>query len=208
MKKVKFSDAAPMIERGDVLLYRGFSFVSFLISGFTDSVYTHVAVVDKFDLDGEPFCELVQFREFKGGMASSLWRDVEKYSGKIDVFRPERSAEVSEYDETTKSVKTVAVPFDSERVLSKMRKITGQEYGYARILALWFRAAPLARFFTPKSVLNATPERLVFPVCSSSVSWCFSKTGYLLVRKNPNWTTPGDLAYSPRLSYLFTLEKD
>lgn len=208
LKTIKFSEAVPLLQPGDALLYRGFSFVSFLISGYTDSVYTHAALVDKFELDGAPYCELLQFREFKGGLATSLMRDVEKYSGKIDVFRPERSVEVNEYDDVNRSIKTVCVPFEANKILSKMRKMTGEQYGYAQILALWLRAIPFVRFFTPKSVANLSPEKIRFPVCSTSVAFCFSKTGYYLVRKNPNWTTPGDLSVSPRLSYLFTLTKD
>lgn len=207
-KTIKYSTAIRLMEPGDVLLFRGFSLVSFLISGFTDSVYTHAAVVDKFELDGTPYCEILQFREFRGGVASNLWRDVLKYSGKIDVFRPERSVEASDFDAKTGEIKTITVPFDSAKFVAKMRKLTGQDYGYARILAFWLRIVPFVRLFVPRRANNLAPKRFDFPVCSTSVAWSAYRTGYFFIRKNPNWTTPGDLSDSPRLSYLFTLEKD
>lgn len=207
---VGFSDARGLLEPCDVLLFRGRSPLSRMISGYTGSFYTHAAVADKFPLDDTPnYCEILQFREGKGGVISSLWREVEKYSGRIDVYRPEKTTSLYRFNPETKEITTEKIEFSPNRVLMAMRKLSGLQYGYWRIFLFWLRVAPFVRIFRiKKRPLFWKVDEIKLPVCSTSVAWAFAKTGYFLTAQDPNWTTPGDLGRSPRLSYLFTLVAD
>jgi len=49
-------------------------------------------------------------------------------------------------------------------------------------------------------------EDLIYPVCSTTVAYAFNKSDYdLMNNRSDEWTEPGDVARSSRLSYLFTL---
>ena len=205
------------LQTGDVLLYRGRGVASFFISGLTDSRYTHVGIL--FFENGEPMVKIVDkpsrldrafvahFREWKGGIIVSLKREVKRYRGRIDVYRPSKEFPVVaiNFDGT---VNESTIPYDGNRVANKIKALTGIDYGWSRIAVLWARKWFGLRLFTKKTgEVTDIHAPLISPVCSSSIAWCFNTCGYVLVNnKNPNLVTPADLAESPHLHYLYTLE--
>ena len=49
-------------------------------------------------------------------------------------------------------------------------------------------------------------EDMVYPVCSTSVSYSFNKSEFDLVKnRSDEWTEPGDIAKSSGINYLFTV---
>ena len=88
-----------------------------------------------------------------------------------------------------------------------MRKLTALPYGWRRI---WWMAkhkmAGLRFFYKPDDLMIDTVKDVVYPVCSTAVSYSFNKNGYdLITNRSDEWTEPGQISMSPRLSYLFTL---
>ena len=209
---IPFTDAIPLLETGDVALFRGCSLLSWLISGYTDSKYTHVGLVKRDE--EERIVELVEFREFKGGRSSNLETAVKDASGRIDIYRPVDPfvTLTPEWDaEGNLQLTTDEIPFEGKRVVRALKILTGQPYGMSRILWLWLRKAVFLRMlmsFVPEKSedVNAALE---CPVCSTSVAYVFNRSGYLLLNnKNPNLVEPGEIALSPHLQYLFTLTAD
>lgn len=209
---VPFSRAVPLLNTGDVALFRGCSVISLLISGYTDSKYTHVGLI-KVD-DHDKICELVEFREFKGGRTSNLERAVESASGRIDIYRPIDPfvTLTPEWDaDGNLQLSTEEIPFEGKRVVRALKLLTGHPYGWSRVLWIWLRKAVFLRLFTsfvPEKGDDVNAE-LDCPVCSTSVAYVFNRSGFLLLNnKNPNLVEPGEIALSPRLQYLFTLSSD
>lgn len=209
---VPFSDAIPLLETGDVALFRGCSLLSWLISGYTDSKYTHVGLIRRDDAD--KIVELVEFREFKGGRSANLEISVNNAPGRIDIYRPVDPfvTLTPEWDsEGNLQLTTDEIPFDGKRVVRALKILTGQPYGMSRILWMWLRKAIFLRLFTsfiPEKNDDVNAE-IECPVCSTSVAYVFNRSGFLLLNnKNPNFVEPGEIALSPHLQYLFTLTAD
>lgn len=209
-RSLSFDEAIPYLKTGDIALFRGCSIASFLISGFTDSVYTHVGIVNKDD--AQKVVELVEFREMKGGRSVNLDVIVRKASGRIDIFRP---SPVFQRMETQwvgdfPDVHLKATRFHGELIVRGMKVLTGRPYGWSRILLLWLRRIVFFRFFTsylPDKSDDVNAE-ISCPVCSTAVACVFNRNGCPLIgNMNPNLATPSDISRSPKIHYLFTLKK-
>lgn len=213
--------AKPLINEGDVLLFRGSGWVAFFIGVAGESFYSHVAVASWHNGDKKHLglLECVEFREgsFLGGLFNSnaagggrsvnLYNEVQKYSGCIDVYRPVDRFTKHTYNAATHSVNHHQTTFDGKAVTNTMRQLTGLPYGWKRIWWLMQYKLAIWRLISNRDVLmNDNVEDIVYPVCSTAVAYAFNKNNCDLINnKSDEWTEPADIARSARLSYLFTL---
>ncbi len=207
MINVKYDDVEHLIKEGYVLLFRGKSILGRLIERLGVSPYSHVGVASWSNGTRDPVLEMLEYREFSGSRAIALKNAVNDHPGEIDVFIPASRVERTSYDNDHKIIRVETHLFNGKRITSAFRRYTGLRYSYERILfMLWFHI-PFLRLFTGKRVFD---DRLqndpILPVCSTSVAHFFSKHYTDLVKfKSDEYVEPGDLARSPLLSYLFTL---
>jgi hypothetical protein len=216
----KYQNVKHLIREGDVLLFKGKGWFSGAVRAWGQSTYTHVGVASWAYKPNDPdgILEVVEFREgsilagilgLSGsgeGRAVSLLRQVNKYKDSIDVYRPVSVFSQSSYDPVQKTVLSFEIPFDGIKVTSTIRYLTGLPYGWKRVW--WIIKSKFAfGLFTDYSKNMADDAvDIIYPVCSSVVAYAFNSNGYdLIMNRSDEWTTPGDIAGSPRLSYLFTL---
>lgn len=218
---INYKDAKPLINEGDVLLFRGQGWASYFIGVAGESVYTHVAVASWHNGDQKHLglLECVEFREGSmfagmfnanaagGGRTVNLLNEVEKYPGQIDVYRPVDNFSRYVFDAETKTTILKTVSFNGKAVTNVMRRMTGLPYGWKRIL--WLARHKLAMwrlFYNRSTLMTDTLQEIVYPVCSTAVAYAFNSNDFDLINnKADDWTEPADIARSSRLSYLFTL---
>lgn len=218
-----YNKAKPLINEADVLLFRGTGWGSYFISRAGKSPYTHVGMAswhngDENTLEG--LLECVEFREGSpiaglfnanaagGGRSVNLEREVNKYPGQIDVYRPVKFCSEWHFNSETHEAVLERRQIDPKAITKTMRKMTGLPYGWKRIW--WIAKHNLLgfRLFTDvKSLENDELGEVVYPVCSTAIAYSFNKNGYDLIHnKADQWAEPADIARSARLSYLFTLD--
>jgi hypothetical protein len=198
---IQFSEAKLNIKEGDVLLFRGKSWISYGINKAGEGVHSHVAVAS---WHGDHL-ECVEFKEGSGGRAVNLQRQVNDNPHLIDVFRPIQEYHTMKYSKG--EVKTTKSKFDGKCVTDTMRKMTGLPYGWMRIWwILRHKIAGIRLLYDNEKVVDDTLRDVVYPVCSTSLAYSFSKCGFDLVKlRADEWTEPADIARSARLNYLFTI---
>jgi hypothetical protein len=183
-KLVRFSQAAPQIEQGDLLLFRRRGLIAIAGRG----VYSHAAKAAWWGND--LFC--VEVREWHGGRAVTLESQVRKFPALIDVFHTNPANRWPEYDRT--------------RATTMMRLLAGCDYGYAAVLA----AAMLHLPFIRMAVRADTEDRAIDrrpPFCSQACAMTDRIGGGVdpVPHLADRLTEPSDLARSPFYEYAFTL---
>ena len=207
---IKYNDALGHIKEGDVLLFRKpKSWVSGLIRAYGDSLYSHVGLASwVYSRMGMPeTLECLEFKEWIGSRAVNLRNYVKQFNGHIDVFAPAPYFMKSVWDCETQSRKQEKIFFRGKLLTNELRGLTGLPYGWSRI---WTMAV---RGFFSYRLLFANPadyddklEDEPYPVCSSIISWCFSKHFVDLVPQfDDRLVSPGRVASSSLLTYQFTL---
>jgi len=205
--RLSYKDAEPLIREGDVLLFRGRSWISFFIGRAGETAYSHVGLAS-WVRNGQDILECIEFREGGGGRSSNLERQVQKYPSIIDVYRPIPRWSHWEFDSKNQNAVLIHRSFDGRAVTHTMRHLTGLPYGWRR---LWWIAkhklAGLRLLFSTKHLMHDEVGDVIYPVCSTAVAYSFNANGYDLIHnRGDSWTEPGQIAESTRLSYLFTLE--
>lgn len=218
---LNFADAKPLINEGDVLLFRGRGWASYFIGIAGESVYSHVAVASWHNGDQKHLgiLECVEFREGSmlnglfngnsggGGRTVTLLTQVNQYPEQIDVYRPTNTYTQYEFDAETKSTIVKSIAFNGKAVTNTMRRMTGLPYGWKRIM--WLAKQKLAGFrlfYNRESLMNDRMGEIIYPICSTAVAYAFNSNNFDLINnKADEWTEPADIARSARLSYLFTL---
>lgn len=201
---VPYAQAESLIEEGDVLLFRGFGFISWMIRKAGQGIHSHVGVASWSNGNSEPVLECVEFREWRGGRTVSLQSQVEQNPNRIDVYRAAKKVENYFFNEKTQKVDYNWKTYDGYSITRCMRRLTGLPYGWKRI---WW----LARFHVPvvrwiASVDTDDSIKNIYPVCSTVVSHCYRNNYTDLVKlRSDQRTEPADIARSPVLSYLFTI---
>lgn len=181
---------AHRIATGDVLLFRaGRNPVSRLISGAGRGPWCHAAIAAWWSDD--LFC--LEVREWYGGRAVLLEREVARRPGLIEVYRIadelRRPEEVDMFD-----------------VVRKMRRFAGASYGYWSVLRTALYHLPLVRMaltpLTDDRMENGRP-----PYCSQAVAYAYRVGGGVDLVPNAAdcVSEPADLARSAVLEYQFTL---
>lgn len=205
-RTINWWTARRLLEEGDVLLFRGTGIVSTLIKRAGEGKYTHVGVASAVRDNGDKIWECIEFREWKGGRAVNLKNYCDTPGITIDVYRPVPHKKILTFNDEHKIVEE-EIPFDGKAVTNTMRKMSGLPYGWKRI---WWIAqhklAFLRIFYNIDSVVDDSRE-LIYPVCSTSVAYSFSKIGYDLTHhRSDNAMEPSDVARSPLLFHIFTIE--
>jgi len=218
----KLEDVKIYINEGDVLLFRGKTFKSSLIGSSTETSYSHVGIASWVNGNAnskEGILECVEFKEGSlvsnllgirgggGGRSINLYQIIKKYTGQIDVYRPNPIFYNGIFDDEKKEFIFSEKPFDGKAVTTIMRKMTGLPYGWKRIWWMFRHKLLLYRLFGDKKKLMTDElEDMVYPVCSTSVSYSFNKSEFDLVKnRSDEWTEPGDIAKSSGINYLFTV---
>jgi hypothetical protein len=206
---IKFCEATQLIKEGDVLLFRNSGFVPYLIKTATQGPYTHVGLASwVYDKVGDPvYLECVEFREWKGGRAVNLSKQVEFYNKQIDVYRA--SSPFLEFIFEDGKIIQTEIHFDGRVITNCLRKVTGIPYGWRRIWWLGKHHFLGTRLWLPtESDDDTLQDSVVYPVCSTVVAHCYHKHFTDLIHNRSNARTePSDIARSPILNYLFTLER-
>jgi hypothetical protein len=87
-----------------------------------------------------------------------------------------------------------------------MRILTGMPYGWKRMW--WFAKrylVGLRLFYDLEDLTSDEIEDIVYPVCSTAVSYAFSSYEYdLMKNKGDEWTKPSDVSESTLLHYICT----
>lgn len=198
-----YSKAKNLIEEGDILLFKGHGFISKLITQVGKGIHSHAAMASWHN----NLLECVEFREFRGGRAVSLYNEVDRLGSEvIDVFRP-----IPKYHKLSLidgKVETKEFIYDGKAATNYIRQLTGLPYGYKRILILAERYMPFIRWMIPPNI-DDDLETDVYPVCSTAVGKTMRAVYVDPVPYKPDcYVEPPDLARSSLLNYLFTIEKD
>ena len=222
--EVKFSEYKKHINEGDILLFRGTNLISKFIRSSSETPYSHVGVASWINgkaNTNEGILECVEFREGSllaglfgfpgggGGRSVNLKQQVKKYSGLIDVYRVSPiffSYKLNDNKEIILSEKA----FDGKSVTTIMRQMTGLPYGWRRVWWMFKHKLLCYRLSSDyQSITDDNLNDIVYPVCSTALSYAHNVNGFDLVNnRNDEWTEPGDIAKSSQTHYLFTLKCD
>ena len=202
MNPIKYDQAKELIKEGDILLFRGSGTIGFLIKRYTGGLHSHVALAHK---DGDVL-ECVEFREFMGGRSVSLKSQVDNSPLNIDVFRPVKSISYEEMDAegNTKLIEKNYTEETASAMTEDIIRWTGQPYGWSNIWKMFLRFIPGARLFQQ----NINDDEVAkAKVCSTAVTVALRRNfmdpvPYLADDR----VSPADLARSPILQYLFTID--
>ena len=199
--KIKYNEAKDLLQEGDILLFRGKGLISFLIKRYTGGVHSHVALASK--CNDTWMC--VEFREFKGGRSVALESQIQG-NDNVDVFRPVNSISYQEMNENgdINNIEKFYTPETAESMTQDIIKWTGQPYGWKNIFKMFLKFVPFVRLFKQNINDNDIAEA---KVCSTAVAVALRKefmdpVPYLADEK----VSPADLARSPIIHYLFTID--
>ncbi len=176
---------ADLIADGDLLLFRQRGLISILGRGR----HSHAAMAAWWGDD--LFC--LEIRGLFGGRAVTLASQVERYPGRIDVYRTNPENRRPEYS--------------AESAVQYMRRLAGCDYGWLNLAEAALLRLPVFRLFheadTNDQAASSRP-----PFCSQAVAMAHRIGGG--VDPVPNLadriTEPPDLARSSFYRYQFTLE--
>jgi hypothetical protein len=160
------------IRDGDILLFRGKSWLSRMICRITRSPYSHAAIVTWWN-DRLMVLEAVG----KGVVVSRMSIVVNQYSGKIDLWTTDRNLARAE-------------------VIRAAQRLLGKRYSPYKLIRNLARLV-LGRPRHDEADPEAPPEDFV---CSEFVSRVWRAGGIDLVQDSPDvYTKPSDIAKSPHL---------
>ncbi len=184
LSMVRYRTARSQIRDGDLLLFRRRGLIS--IAGRGD--HSHAA---KAAWWGDSLFVL-EVRELHGGRAVTLSSQVERYPGRIDVYRTNPQNRWPEYD--------------AAGATSVMRRLAGCRYGYAGVASAALLHLPVVRWFVAADVYDGDPPRRP-PFCSQACAISDRVGGGVdpVPHLADRLTLPADLARSPFYRYLFTL---
>ena len=195
MNLIPYSEAMPLIQEADILLFRGKGVMSWLIKRYGSGVHSHVGIAH---WDNENL-QCVEFREFKGGRSVSLKTQVDNSPFGIDVFRAAKRVDYANdsyvLDDITK-----------EKISSIMLKLTGLPYGWRNIWKLVKHYLPFCRL-AQQNIKDNNATKIF--VCSTAAAYAY-RMAYIdpVPYLADSAVTPSDLARSALFEYQFTLQKD
>ena len=172
-----YQDLRQQIQTGDLLLFRGNRLLSSAIERLSDSPYSHVAVLARWE------DRIVAFQaDLRGVEVLPASTMVCKYQGKVDWWALKRDARAT-------------TGFSDKVLLDTSLTLLGIKYGYLKLALLGLRIL-LGRALNPRDA-HATPDTLF---CSQFVSLCYrtASDNHLDVnlKANDASTSPSDFATS------------
>jgi hypothetical protein len=178
------SRACSEIRDSDLLLFRRRGLIS--IAGRGD--HSHAAKAAWWGRD--LFC--LEVREWHGGRAVTLASQVERYPGRIDVYRTNPLERWPEYDRAAAT--------------ALMRQMARCGYGYLGVLCASLLHLPLVRLWAHADVHDAEPTAWP-PFCSQACVMADRLGGGIdpVAHLADRMTLPADLARSPFYAYALTL---
>lgn len=181
---VPLEAARPQIADGDLLLLRRRGLIAIAGRG----QHSHAAKAAWWG--NELFC--LEVREWHGGRAVTLASQVDKFAGRIDVYRTNPANRWPEYDRT--------------RATTMMRRLAGCDYGYAAVLAAAMLHLPFVRMAMRAETEDHAIDRRP-PFCSQACAMTDRIGGGVdpVPHLADRLTEPADLARSPFYQYAFTL---
>lgn len=207
LTKMPYKIVKSLIQEGDVLLFRGNSWVSYFVGKAGETTYSHVGLASWVNgQHSNAILEVIEFQGGVGGRSINLDQLIKTHSGQIDVYRPIPSWSKWKFNLHNYEVVLERHTFNGKLVTKTMRKLTGLPYGWKRIW--WLAKRKLAGFrifYSAKDLMVDKVKDVVYPICSTTVAYSFNVNGYDLTNnRSDEWTEPGTIAESTRLSYLFT----
>lgn len=193
---LSISEHSEQIATGDVLLFRaGDGLVSRLISVGGRGPWSHAALAAWWGDD--LFC--LEVREWYGGRAVLLDREVAKRPQRIEVYRLRADLRTAEMALRSDTVAMHAV-------VRTMARFAGGNYGYRSVLRTALYHLPFIRF-AMKPMTDDEMENGLPPYCSQAVAYSYRVSGDcdLVPNAADCVTEPSDLARSALLEYQFTL---
>lgn len=170
------------------MLFRGTGPVARAIQWGGRSQYSHAALLSRWN--GRWL--VAEVREWYGGRIVTLASQVERYSGAIDYFAPN---------------KDMLLRWSPEVATKYMRDLAGCDYGYLAVLSAAIRHLPLLRWLV-KPRLEVIDRLYSPPYCSQAVAMAAKFAGCdPCPELDDRLTEPGDLARSLLWGYAATLVK-
>lgn len=188
-KCVSLEQAEREIGDGWLALYRGDGWISRWIQYSTLGPYSHAALLCREN----GHVDVLELREFIGPRRLPLAYHVERWPGRIDVFRPD----LERWPE-----------YKPKRAVEQMRELTSCEYSYRGVLTLLFRKIPLLRRRWALDVQDDLSGAMVSAAfCSEAVACADQFGGGVDAFPNkPNClVTPNDLSHSLLRQRAFTI---
>jgi hypothetical protein len=144
---------------------------------------------------------------WRGGQSTTLGAHVEKWPGMIDVYRCADTHTEYWWDDSTQSQQGETKVLDRKQAVMTARDFCRPgEYGKMHILWTSMIHLPGVRFFFRPPTDDDLEDRGRPPYCSEAVSCALRRAFTDVVRNMPDhYTSPGALARSPLLHYMFTL---
>ena len=206
-----YDDVRDYILDADVLLYRGRSLISKFIQVAGRSRYSHAALAGWTNGDDpdSPYSRLMAYEMLRfGGTGTHLRSHAEKWPGKIDVYRVSDLFTTFEWDTSLNAQRGQSRVLDRRLAVAKMKDFcrTG-EYGRWHLIKAAFQHTPVIRFFFKPPTDDQIEHDGMPPFCSEAIAYALRKAFADVVANTPDrFTEPGDLARSPLLHYMFTLD--
>ena len=181
MKRMHYHDVRDRLEDGDLFFFRGKFRSSRLFTWLTKSYYSHAAVVARWDGRW-----MILQAEMKTETVP-LSVVVGEYPGRADWYRLKRD-EIEDVDDKTR------------RMLWEARSELGLPFGMVDLLR------SLGRYLWHFKIRDVRTPKGMF--CSEYVERAFRLGGMPLVDSADIATFPQDLAGSPLIEYMGTIEHD
>ena len=172
------------MKTGDVLMFKGTGFLSWLIKTKTKSVYSHAGVIAWW---GNRLMVLEAIGS--GIVARPISYVLTKYEGGFDYFRP----------------KKVMSDDEKKTMLDYAQRQLGKKYASIRLLKYFFIV--MLNLKMKPSELNDAPGISGKYFCSHYVAAIYNAVGVdLQVGMSDKYTTPDQIANSEELSFIGTLK--
>jgi hypothetical protein len=188
-KLIPYRELEPFIENGWLAQYRGREFLSRWIQAASVGCHSHSGMLRTIDGNGHRV-DLLDITENRNGAAVPFEDEVRRYSGLIDVFRPD----LDRWPE-----------FNQRGAVNYMRILTGRKYGWRGVIRMYFLRFPVVRSFLHTStddLLDADKA----PFCSHAVCSAYRVGGGIdpVPRRPDDLVTPNDLTCSMFFEYVGT----
>ena len=207
--EIPYADAREHILDADVLLYASRGLIPDIIKIATLSQYSHVGLAGW--TNGNPVSEHARLMSYemlvRGGQSSTLSSHAEKWPGTIDVYRVSDMHTAYSWNATLKTQIGLTAVLDRKKAVTLMRDFCRPgEYGKIHVFWTALNHLPGLRIFFRPPTNDQLEDRSRPPYCSEAVAWALRKAFTDVVRNMPDhYTSPGALARSPLLHYMFTL---
>ena len=184
--KFPYACARPLIENGDLLLFRNGG----LIPWASEGPYSHAAIA----LWRGGVLALAESREWLGSRVVTLSSQIRKYPGAIDVYRPLCNSAIR------------------DRAADLAFRQAGHGYAYGGIVWASLLRLPLLRAIAERFIDRLDPwaepnsDWYSPKFCSQAVLWCFrraSQTFNPIVGLSDRYCTPNHLSHSPSFKQMF-----